>query len=397
MNVGDRYGTMGRLLHRIAFRAGTAQHALSDVEETLYADRIGGITAEDPVFITSLPRSGTTILLKLLWQTGRFASHTYQDMPFVLCPLLWSRYTGRFAEEIEPTERAHGDGLEVSGESPEAFEEMIWKHFWPSHYHEGHIRPWSPGDENEEFNSFFRSHMRKRIALRTEEGDRGKMTAERGYLSKNNLNIARLAALPKLLQDGTFLVPFRDPVQQASSMHRQHERFLQIHEEDDFVRDYMEAIGHHEFGEGLESGQLWRVATRQPARSRRSGVLAPVLDGGLPVYLRSRRRIDRACLVRTPHQGAGAVSFPVGRRGQAFRRASGSAGRQAASTPYALGGPGETAQFCPSESRRHQRASRRASRRVTSSSAFAVEGRCRTHYSCPILLFMLTFRPNCVD
>jgi hypothetical protein len=252
MNVGDRYGTMSRLLHRIAFQAGTAQHALSDVEDALYADRIDGITADNPVFITSLPRSGTTILLKLLWQTGRFASHTYQDMPFVLCPLLWSRYTGQFAEEIEPTERAHGDGLEVSGESPEAFEEMIWKHFWPSRYREDHIRPWSPGDENEEFNSFFRAHMRKVIALRTEEDGGEKTTAGRRYLSKNNLNIARLAALPEPLQEGTILVPFRDPVQQAASMHRQHERFLQIHEEDDFVRDYMEAIGHHEFGKGLK-------------------------------------------------------------------------------------------------------------------------------------------------
>ena len=252
MNVGDRYGTMGRLLHRIAFRAGTAQHALSDVEESLYADQLEGITADDPVFITSLPRSGTTILLKLLWQTGRFASHTYQDMPFVLCPLIWSRYTGKFAGEIEPTERAHGDGLEVSGESPEAFEEMIWKHFWPEHYREDHIQPWSPGDEDEEFNSFFQAHMRKVIALRTEE-EGGERTPEgRRYLSKNNLNIARLAAPPEPLGKGTILIPFRDPVQQAASMHRQHERFLQIHEKDDFVREYMEAIGHHEFGKGIK-------------------------------------------------------------------------------------------------------------------------------------------------
>lgn len=50
MNFGDRYGTMGRLLHRIAFRAGTAQHALSDVEDALYAGRIDGITADDPAF-----------------------------------------------------------------------------------------------------------------------------------------------------------------------------------------------------------------------------------------------------------------------------------------------------------------------------------------------------------
>lgn len=89
------------------------------------------------------------------------------------------------------------------------------------------------------------------IALRTEEGNEEK-TEGRRYLSNNNLNIARLAALPKPLQEGTILVPFRDPVQQAASMHRQHERFLQIHEEDDFVRDYMEAIGHHEFGKGLK-------------------------------------------------------------------------------------------------------------------------------------------------
>lgn len=72
------------------------------------------------------------------------------------------------------------------------------------------------------------------------------------YLSKNNLNIARLAAPPEPLRRGTILVPFRDPVQQAASMLRQHEWFLEIHEEDDFVREYMEAIGHHEFGKRLK-------------------------------------------------------------------------------------------------------------------------------------------------
>ena len=109
MNFGDRYGLLDRLLYRFAFQTGTAQQALSDVEETLYADQLDDIAVEDPVFITSLPRAGTTILLKLLWQTGHFASHTYRDMPFVLCPLLWSRYSEQFSEEIEPTERAHGE------------------------------------------------------------------------------------------------------------------------------------------------------------------------------------------------------------------------------------------------------------------------------------------------
>jgi len=251
MNFGDRYGTLDRALYRIAFRAGTAQHALSDIEETLYGDQLNGITAEDPVFITALPRSGTTILLKLLWQSGHFATHTYRDMPFVLCPLMWSRYSEHFSEEIESTERAHGDGLKVSGESPEAFEEIIWKHFWPAHYITDRIRPWTSSDQNSEFDSFLETHMRKIIAVRRKEiGEEGRPDRLR-YLSKNNLNIARLNFPPAPLRGGTFVIPFRDPVQQAASMKRQHERFLQIHEDDDFVREYMEAIGHYEFGKGL--------------------------------------------------------------------------------------------------------------------------------------------------
>ena len=243
MNFEDRYGTLDRLLHRIAFNADTAQHALADVENTIYADELSPL--DDPVFITSLPRSGTSILLRILCNTGHFASHTYRDMPFVLCPMLWNQFSHRFHADNTAEERAHGDGLEVSADSPEAFEEVVWKHFWPEHYHADRIRPWTPDDHDAEFNAFFETHMRKVCALRGENGD------SRRYLSKNNLNIARLAARPAPLQDETLLIPFRDPVQQAASMFRQHERFLDIHSEDDFVREYMEAIGHHEFGEGL--------------------------------------------------------------------------------------------------------------------------------------------------
>ena len=247
MNFEDRYGTFDRLLYRIAFRAGTAQRALADVEEMLYGDALDDIEIGAPVFITALPRAGTTILLKLLWNTGHFATHTYQDMPFVLAPLFWSRYAKTFARDIEPTERAHEDGIKVSGKSPEAFEEMIWKTFWPEHYRNDRIQPWAEEDQNSEFDAFFGRHMRKMVVARRKEAPDAKR-----YLSKNNLNIARLGALPSPLQRGTFVIPFRNPLQQAASMKRQHERFLEIHEEDDFVREYMEAIGHHEFGKGLK-------------------------------------------------------------------------------------------------------------------------------------------------
>lgn len=246
MNFEERYGWLDRLLCRIAFRGGTTQRALADVEDLLYDEQLDDISVSDPVFISGLPRAGTTILLRLLWQTDRFATHTYQDMPFLLCPLLWNRFTRQFATDATTRERAHADGLTVSETSPEAFEEMIWKHFWPEAYRGDCIEPWSDNDPNPAFNHFFATHMRKVIAVRSTNG-----AVDLRYLSKNNLNIARLGALPPPLQQGTFLVPFRAPLQQAASMLQQHERFLSIHEEDDFVREYMEAIGHHEFGKGL--------------------------------------------------------------------------------------------------------------------------------------------------
>ena len=252
MDFDDRYGWTDRLLHRVAFRLGIAQRTLADVETTLYRDALQAVSVESPVFLTSLPRAGTTILLRLLWKTDRFATHTYRDMPFVMAPMLWRRVTGGGAEG-PARERAHGDGIEISERSPEAFEEMVWKHFWPEHYQDAHIRPWRPDDSNPEFDAFFERHMRKVLALhRNDAGAEDPDGRPRRYLSKNNLNIARLAAPPPGLRRGTFLVPFRDPVQQAASMHRQHRRFLQLHEDDDFVREYMEAIGHHEFGKGLK-------------------------------------------------------------------------------------------------------------------------------------------------
>ena len=263
MNFRDRYGWGDRLLYRIAFRVGVTQHALADVEALLYDAELDA--NPDPVFITALPRAGTTILLHLLHDSGRFASHTYQDMPFVLCPMLWDRFSNSFAVDDDAKERAHDDGLKVSTSSPEAFEEMVWKHFWSEPYENDRIRPWRAEDQNPEFAAFFRTHMQKVIALRQTEA-----SGPLRYLSKNNLNIARLAAPPAPLQEGTFLIPFRDPVQQAASMRRQHERFLQLHAEDDFVREYMEAIGHHEFGKGLRPVDFGNWLADAPSPDRLS-------------------------------------------------------------------------------------------------------------------------------
>ena len=260
MSYENRYSVPEKWLHRIGFSTGAVQLNVSDIEDRLYAKQLEGIVVKQPVFITALPRAGTTILLNLLVKTGEFATHTYRDMPFVLCPMLWQKFSSRFQQDDAPRERAHGDGLSISLQSPEAFEEIIWRLFWKDHYRDSHIEPWTDcGDD--EFLDFFTRHMRKIIALRNQGGEPG-----RRYASKNNGNIARLDILQDIFPDATVIIPFRDPLDHAASLLNQHQRFLAMHSEDRFSARYMEGIGHYDFGDNLKPVNFddWIESDRRP-------------------------------------------------------------------------------------------------------------------------------------
>jgi Sulfotransferase family len=237
------YGFADRLLHRVAFGTLGAQRALADTESRLHRDRIDPGHARRPIFVTSLPRAGTTVLLEALASVPEFAAATYRHMPFPLVPLIWTEASRRFARAAPPAERAHGDGVEVGFDSPEAFEEPLWMAFWPEHYRGGAIRPWTADDRDERFEAFLRRHMAKVVAT----GGPG----ARRYLSKNNANIARLGLIAAAFPDATLVVPVRDPWAQTASLLRQHRRFLELHARDPFARRYMEGLGHFEFGAAL--------------------------------------------------------------------------------------------------------------------------------------------------
>lgn len=244
-DVGS-YGLADRLIHRFAFAHPAIQRALSDVENDLYAEELQGVGPEAPLFVTGLPRAGTTLLLELLYATGEFFTLTYRQMPFVMAPLLWDRLSAPFQKAAVAGERAHGDGMDVSFDSPEAFEEVLWLNFFRSHYiaHD-RVRPLGPEAITPEFRRAFEQLLGKlqRLHARKHEGE-----GPRRYLSKNNMNVARLATLPALFADATVLLCVRHPLTQAASLKAQHERFSARHEEDGFARRYMEWIGHYDFG-----------------------------------------------------------------------------------------------------------------------------------------------------
>lgn len=229
------YSALSRTLHRLGLARPRQVEMLFDLESATAPPPPAGADAGRHVFVAGLARAGTTALTRAIHASGAFASLTYRDMPFVAAPNLWSRLASRSRREMARTERAHGDGVMVDFDSPEALEEPFWRAFCG----EAYIRPDTllPHEVEAETRQRYRTFVGHVLARH----GRGR------YLAKNNNNLLRLDAIVETFPNAVVLVPFRDPFAQARSLQRQHARFAAS--PDPFVRDYMTWLVHHEFGQ----------------------------------------------------------------------------------------------------------------------------------------------------
>jgi hypothetical protein len=235
------YSRLDRAMHNMAFGSNILGDLLSEIESGLFRKYWASASTKQPVFITSLPRAGTTILLEAMYRLPGTATHTYRDMPFVLTPVLWNKLSARIRSKGIMRERAHGDGLIVSADSPEAFEEVFWRKHFPEKFGEDCIELWEGA--NLQVAQRFCEHIQKIIYIRCPDN----MEAAR-YVSKNNSNIARIKAIQSIFPDAFIVIPLRNPAEHAISLWRQHIRFLERHTYDSFALKYMKDIGHYEFG-----------------------------------------------------------------------------------------------------------------------------------------------------
>ena len=226
------YSTLDRILHRMALASPIRAEMMHDMERGMYLKRAPKDNGQH-VFVTGLARAGTTILMREIHRTGAFGSLTYADMPFVLAPNLWAKLSRKGQTRGQKAERAHGDGIEVDTQSPEALDEVYWRVFDGKAYigTDG----LSPHDPSDELIDGYRDLIRL-VLLKTERPR---------YVSKNNNNILRLRSLARAMPESQFLVPLRQPLSHAASLLGQHRRFRDA---DPFTRDYMKWLGHHEFG-----------------------------------------------------------------------------------------------------------------------------------------------------
>ncbi|MBY5992049.1 sulfotransferase [Ferrimonas balearica] len=232
----SNYSMVERWMHRMVFSLPMLSDTLKELESSLYGSRWQNQRVTQPIFIAALPRAGTTLVLELLGRHPDTVSYSYRDMPFVQSPVIWHRASRWFIRPETKQERMHGDGVAIGFDSLEAFEEVIWRQAFPDHYQDDRILLWEEGRDAAD--SGLTDQIRKLLWLR--QGRR--------YLSKNNANVARLAAIRREFPDARVVVPFRHPLEHAISMQRQHQRFLTLHDADRFNRDYMAYIGHFEFG-----------------------------------------------------------------------------------------------------------------------------------------------------
>jgi Sulfotransferase family len=239
MPDAHKYGLLERGLHRLALGGNLIARASFDAEQSYLARQQGSTPGvNQPVFVAGLARAGTTLLMRLLYETGLFGSLTYRDMPFLLAPNLWRKVSHLFAKASVAEERAHGDGLMVDFDSPEALEEVFWRVMCSDSYIEQHYL--KPMTADAEVVSDFRKYIA--AVMRRYPGKR--------YLSKNNNNILRLGSLRRAFPDATILVPFRAPMAQAKSLRQQDQHFCSMHAQDEFAQSYMSWLAHYEFGAG---------------------------------------------------------------------------------------------------------------------------------------------------
>ncbi len=239
------YSPAEQFLHQIALDPDRVRRTSFAMERFFCLPRRGPDRrlpcTERPVYVCGLARSGTTMLLRILARTGEFASLTYRDMPFVLAPNLWRWVTRWSSKSRKATERAHGDGILVDFESPEAFEEVFWRTFCTRTKGALGFGMSTPDERT------LRAFVEFRALVVHRRDPAGKRATR--YLSKNNNNLLRLESLCAD-PTATVLLAYRDPFDTALSLHRMHARFCQKHEQDPFVAEYMRWLSHYEFGPG---------------------------------------------------------------------------------------------------------------------------------------------------
>ncbi len=187
------------------------------------------------VIVTGLARAGTTALIKQLYNPTIFHSIKYANIPFLLAPSFWKKiYNPKKSKERE---RAHNDKVIFSENSIEALEEYFFKVFLNDEYIKNDSLIAHDIDVE-----LFKNYLLYQQLFKNTKSD------NTIYLAKNNNFILRFESMRKLSNNFKVILVFRHPFAHANSLLAQHHNFSAKQTDDTFVLNYMNWLGHYEFG-----------------------------------------------------------------------------------------------------------------------------------------------------
>ena len=184
-----------------------------------------------------MARSGTTFLTHLLDSSNYFSTFKYKYLPFYKTPIFWNYVNNLFYLSKKKRQRLHGDNLQVNINSPDSFEELIWKNFLEDYSLKGYWQK-VEHDKTSDLPKNLDLFIKKIIYI----------NKKNRYLSKNNNNIFRVKYLLKKYPDSKIIVVIRNPVDLAFSSAKVHFKFLKYHETIKNFSEELSELGHYEFG-----------------------------------------------------------------------------------------------------------------------------------------------------
>lgn len=212
---------------------------LGNLETRWLSDSLEDTKIRQPVYVTGLVRSGSTLLLEILEKHPDTATHRYKDFPFLYTPYAWNWLLKYIAKKEGPAvERAHKDRIKITSESPETMEEIIWMGFFRGLHNPKISNVLDESTSQPDFEQFYKSHIQKLLLAR-----KGKR-----YLSKANYLGTRLKYVQKMFPDARFIIPIREPVMQIASIIKQHKIFCDGETRNPKSLEHIRRLGHFEFG-----------------------------------------------------------------------------------------------------------------------------------------------------
>ncbi len=228
----SNYSELSQLLHHLALDNYRISEKLFRYESKLIK-RKNLKKRNDFVVISGLARAGTTSLMNDLAKISCFVSLNYANMPFILCPNLWAKFYNPKADQLE--ERSHKDGILIGHNSNEALEEYFFKvKMDDSFVKDTHLSEHKVPEED------YTDYIDYQTIIKLDD--------KKIYLSKNNNFCLRYNSIRDYNDDFVMVILYRDPLAHATSLLEKHRHYSKLQKEDPFVLDYMNWLGHHEFG-----------------------------------------------------------------------------------------------------------------------------------------------------